>query len=184
MAETMAYEEDPERCQAMMGNKQCCYKGMKLSNGTRASCCEMHGGARDQKIVESESLRNYRLTKFQAKLERHADSGGLKNLREEVAILRVIMEEKLNMCNDTNDLLLHAGMISDLVLKIEKVVASCHKLEGAMGQLLDKQAILQFAGEMIAIISDEIKDATVIDRITGRLMSALGRIGTEMEDGQ
>jgi len=91
-----------------------------------------------------------------------------------------MMEEKLNQCNDFNDVILSSGAISDLALKIEKLVVSCHKLDGSMNQLLDKQAILQLASEMIKIIVDEVGDDTaLVDRITGKIMSAIGRVGND-----
>ena len=59
----------------------------------------------------------------------------------------MILEEVLNKCKDSKDLILKSSVISDLVVKVEKLVSSCHKMEGSMGQLLDKSAILQFAAE-------------------------------------
>jgi len=85
------------------------------------------------------------------------------------------MEEKLNKCEDTNDLLLASGAISDLVLKIEKVVSSCHRLEGSMNQLMDKSAIIQFASEVISIISNKIDDEKILDSIANEILSAISK---------
>lgn len=127
-------------------------------------------------------MRNYRLTKWQARLSEKADAEGLKSLRDEVGILRICLEERLEQCKEPMDLILHSGPISDMVMKIERVVSSCHKLEGSMGQLLDKQAILQFAQVIIGIIGEELagqenKIATIADRI----VESVATIG-KMED--
>jgi len=177
--EKMEFEEDPERCQGRCANGQCPNKGLRKSDGTVYPFCKVHGGYSSEASENKENYRNYQLTKFQARLQRHATSPQIKNLRDEVGILRMMLEEKLNHCSDANDLIMQSGAISDLVLKIEKLVGSCHKLEGSMNQLLDKQAILQFASEVITEISTEIRDAVVLDRITGKLMAAIGRIGID-----
>ena len=84
------------------------------------------------------------------------------------------MEERLNKCSDATDLILQSGPISDLVMKIEKVVASCHKLEGQMGTLLDKQAILQFAQAVISIIASELEgQEAIIDAIATKILTSL-----------
>lgn len=168
----MEFAEDPERCQGIMAQGQCPNKGLLLDNGKRAQFCLVHGQVQDKTAI-NESLRNYRLTKFQDRLQRHASSTKIKDLRDEVGILRMMMEEKLNACNDVNDLILQSSAISDLVLKIDKLVSSCHKMEGAMGQLLDKAALLQFASEMITIISEEVQDTGALDRITTKMLERI-----------
>lgn len=162
--------DDPNRCQAVNKNGQCLNKAVP---GTQY--CAAHGGGVAQEALIKKSLRNYHLTRFQARLERFADAPELKSLRDEIAILRMMMEERLNQCEDAKDLLYQSGPISDLVLKIEKVVASCHKLELATGQLLDKQAVLNFGGELIAIISEEITDEEALGHISSRIMSLINR---------
>ena len=176
------YAEDPHRCQAISRDGQCPNQAVIISsddNGkplTFSSFCIRHATTTHD-MPAQESLRNYRLTKFKAQLDRHATSPQIKNVRDEIGILRMVLEEKLNYCKDTTDLILQSGAISDIVLKIEKLVTSCHKLEGSMNQLLDKQAILQFASEMISVIAEEVTDTAVMDRVTNKLMTIVGRIG-------
>ena len=150
----------------------------------------MHGGNKQIESQEITSLRNYQLSRFKAKLERHAESPNIKSLRDEVAILRMMLESKLDQCGDVTDLILQSGPISDMVLKIDKVVNSCHKLEGSMGQLIDKTAILQLAQEFIAIVTGTIGDATIekelkstmIDKIADQILESVGRVGKKEDD--
>jgi hypothetical protein len=137
--------------------------------------------------IEANSLRNYRLATFhlRARLEQLGVSPGIKSLRDEIAILRALLEQRLEQCKDTTDFILQSGPISDLKLKIEKLVASCHHLEGSMGQLLDKQAILQFASVVIDIISEELKDTKdgteKIAIVGDRIMKSLGDQGKPID---
>ncbi len=156
--ERMDGESDPERCQATTRSGQCEFKGMRLSDETRASYCRLHGGNRSEQAIETQGLRQYRLGNWQAKLERFADSPILKDLRDEIGILRILLEERFLQAQTAGELVLISGPLSDLIMKVEKVVVSCHKLEGSMGQHLDKAAILQLAGKLTAIMSLHLKD--------------------------
>lgn len=157
--------DDPDRCQANSKYGQCTNKQIE---GTKY--CPMHGGDRT-----SNPARNYMLTKFQARLNRMADSPNIKSLRDEIGILRMTLEERLNQCKDSMDLIYQSGPISDLVIKIDKLVLSCHKIEYATGQLLDKQAILQFGTELVTILASEVKDEDILARLSNRITELIGR---------
>lgn len=162
------YPEHPRRCQGIARGDQCMFFALPdVAN------CIMHGGNKQVASREAASLRNYHLTRFHAELQRHSSSDNIKSLRDEIGILRMMMETRLNKCNDDMDLMLQSGPISDLVLKIDKLVTSCHKLEGSMGELLDKTAILQFANTVTAIISEEITDAAAMNRIADKIIGAM-----------
>ncbi len=135
-----------------------------------------HGGSHVVRKEQQEALRNYRLGKWKARVGEFADSQGLKSLREEIGILRVILEEMMNQCNDATELLLFSVRMADLVMKIEKLVASCDKMEGKMGLLLSKDSVLQLASEFVEIINGEIEDMEVIDRISMKMMQATLRM--------
>jgi hypothetical protein len=164
--ERMDGEADPERCQATTRMGQCTMKGFLLESGARGSYCKLHGGNKTQASEVAGNLRQYRIGVWQAKLERFADSPILKSLRDEIGILRVLLEEKLNTVQTAAELTMLSGPISDLVMKIDKLVTSCHKLEGSMGQHLDKAAIIQLAGQMTSIMSIHLAEQPeLLDKI-------------------
>jgi len=164
--------DDPNRCQATTSKGQCLNKAHEHSN-----FCLAHGGNKGAEAAEAASVRNYQLAKFQAKLDRHAASPSIKSLRDEVGILRMLMEEQLNRCKDSHDLVVQSASISDLVMKIDKLVTSCHKLEGSLGQLLDKQVILQFANETITLIANVLKgEDNKIREIADGITGIIGRL--------
>lgn len=171
--------DSPNRCQAMTLKGQCV--GAKAEN---SDYCMMHGGNLGAEMKARAGLRNYRLTVFKARLDQLGDSTEIKNLRDEIAILRLLMEERLNQCKDNMDLIYQSGPISDLVLKIERVVTSCNKLELSTGGLLDKQAIMQFGSEIISVLSNEIKDEVLLARISERLYDTIARTISAQEDDQ
>jgi len=161
--------DDPRRCQGNDAHGQC--RIQAVEGGTH---CPLHGGNGQLAKIQKAAVRDYRLGQWQARVEELGDSSQVKSLRAEIGLLRLLMEERVRKIEDATDLLLQSGPISDLVLKIEKVVTSCHKLEGSMGQLLDKQAVLQFANVVIGIIGEElVNQPEVVSRIADRIIAAI-----------
>ena len=170
---------DPTRCQALAGENQCMNQSVKFPDGTFGTACPVHGGARQFKEWEKTQLKNYQLTKFRQRIGQMSNSDNIKSLRDEIGILRMMLESQINRCSNEYDLLLASHKISDMIDKINKLVTSCHKIEGSMGQLLDKQAILQFAAEVVEIVSKNIEDKVIIEKIADEIMKALARDGDE-----
>lgn len=169
-------EDHPNRCQHNIPAQGQC-RNKAVEGGTN---CEAHGGPMQRRSTEVKNMQNYRLAKaqLQQKIDGFASSSGIKSLRDEIAILRMLMQEHLDKCSDETDLLLKSHTISELVSKISTVVTACHKLEANMGQHLDKQAILQFATEVITVVSSTLDgDEEKINTIANGIMKVVGRIG-------
>jgi hypothetical protein len=149
--------DDPNRCQASSGKEgQCPYKAMKKPDGTYYKHCPRHNASR-AKEYENQRMRNYRLGKFQARMEELADNDSVKSLREEVGITRMLLEEIVNQCQSGTDLIMYSNKIADLVSRIEKLVSSCHRLEERTGMLLDKTALTKLADAIISIVTSHVE---------------------------
>ncbi len=172
----VASQDAPNRCQAIRGDgDQCMNQKMDDSD-----FCPVHGGNRVETKKQQEVTRNYNLTRFRNEIDEKVRSSDFKSFREEIGILRLMLESRLNKCKDTEDLLLMSGPIGELVGRIQGAVLACHKLEGSMGKLLDKQAVIHFASVVIGIISKHVtpdEAAVIADDIT----NALANIGEEDE---
>lgn len=153
-------EDDPHRCKAVVKNGQCGFRAYE-----KEQYCKMHGGGRVNAVTSIEKSRNYRFLKYQDRINHFADNDQVKSLREEIGILRMILEETVNKCKDDTDILIYSPKISETAMKIEKLVVSCHRLETSLGQTLDKTAILSMATRMVNIISEHISDQIIIDKI-------------------
>ena len=170
------YDSHPNRCQNTGSHGQCINLGKLLSNDTYANYCTPHGGAGVQSIINKSTARNYRLSvaRFERQMSEKLNQSEIKGLREEISILRICLQERLNRCMDATDLILQSGPISEMVMKIERVVTSCHKLESNMGMLLDRQAILQFANNVITIIAEQVTDEENLSNIADAILVAVG----------
>jgi len=177
--ERIKEDDDPNRCHGITSAGQCRYIASEKSK-----FCAMHGGNQALESQNKQEIKNYRLTKWRVRVQELAESGGVKSLREEIGILCMMLEETLNMCNDKTELLLYSSKISDLVVKIEKLVTSCNRLENQMGKLLDKSAALHLAGQMVGIITEHITDENLIDIIANdiaKMFLKAGEIGGNIE---
>jgi len=174
---------DPNRCQGVIRSRGQCNN--LAAEGSKF--CLAHGGNRAQNEADKQSLRNYRLTRWTARIQQQADSPAIKSLRDEIGILRILMEERLNKCETEMDLILHSQAIADLVMKIEHVVVSCHKLEDKLKYVVDRSALLQFATMVIdivaTVINELIEDQALADqilqRISDAILQSIGKIGEE-----
>jgi hypothetical protein len=156
-----------ERCEGTISTGQCI--NCKVPG---ADYCPNHGANKQLQARNREAVRNYRLQRWKQRVGEMAESDSIKSLREEVGILRVILEEMLNQCNDSTDLLLYSQRMSDLVMKIEKLVSSCDRLENRMGLLLSKDSVLQLAATYVQIINLHVEDPDVVESISVDMLRA------------
>jgi len=165
--------DDPNRCQAVRGGDgdQCMNAAAEHS-----TFCMAHGGNRAAGTVKKQETRNYRKSKWLARIHDHADSAVIKSLREEIGILRIIMEERLALCKTEMDFILYSAPIQDTVMKIAHLVESCHKLEDKLKVVVDRAQLLQFASMVINIVGSEITDDEVMESIGSKILAAVGKL--------
>jgi len=144
--------------------------------------CSACGDAVQAIAQEKQRIRTYRLAKFQARMDDLVDHANVKSLRDEIAILRIVMEERLNSLSTPMEILSHAHTISDLAVKIEKLVSSCHKIEKSMGEYLDKNTIVQLGMEIVQIVTRHVDDGKAIDNIAKDLSDVISRTINEPEE--
>ena len=158
-----------KQCAAMLPTGAQCHNET-VANGNN---CLSHGGNKQLQAAKSLELRNYRLTQFRAQMQRLSGSDHIKSLRDEIGILRLVMESLINQCPDLPALVMQSAQIGNLTTQIERLVASCHKIEGSTGELLDKQILIKFTDSVISIISDEVKDPETVKRIAQAILEVM-----------
>ena len=150
----------PIRCQHATSLGQCTLEKLAGTN-----YCLIHGG-KGAKVEESRKIRNYRITTYQSRLDEFADNAVFGSLREETAILRLILEGIINQTQGNfTELMMQSTTISDLVIKIEKLITSCKKIEEKSGLLLDRAAALKYGNTLVDIVTRYVTDPEIIDKI-------------------
>jgi len=163
--------DDPDRCQAVNTHGQCLNKATKTGG-----YCPAHGGNKAINADKKERKRLYDLSRYRSRLEEmDSPNQNVKNLREEIGILRIVMEEIINRCDGPVDMLANAPKISDLATKIGKLVTQCHSIDKSLGQYLDKNEIVQIAQEMVGVIAGVVTDADDLTIIIEGIEATLDR---------
>ena len=184
---------DPLRCQAQSKNNtgQCSFlsvAGMQRDgllevldvDGEKdyynVRTCPKHGGVVSAASIVRKELHDYRLQIWQQRVGEFTESVQVKTLRGEIGILRLLLENILHQCHNNQDLILYSHKISELAMKIERLVMSCDRLENRMGLVLDKAAAMLLASQIVDVISRKIDDPMVIDSISGGIIDAIVQI--------
>ncbi len=142
-------EDHPECCES---------QGCIIKSLSGSKFCAAHGGNKGVAATAAKSMKNYRLTKFAAEVQEKQGSSDIKSLTGEIGMLRQIIQEQWNSCEDANDLILKSGPISDLFTKLEKLVNSCNNIDKTLGNLIDKEKVVTFAQTVVNIISPYIPE--------------------------
>jgi hypothetical protein len=171
---------DPNRCTAKGdgGEGQCVFLAVE---GQKT--CAKHAGLLGQKRLEQKRVSDYRLQQWQSRVDEFSASDNVRSLRSEIGILRMMLETTFNQCRSDMDLMLYSSKIADMVMKIDRVVASCAKLEDRQGNLLDKSAVLILAGQIVDAISRHVTDIQVVDDISNEIINLVAKLaGKELEE--
>lgn len=166
--ERVTDEFDPMRCQGSTTRGPCPYKAT-----VAGQFCPMHSGGSLAHHARKEAVRNFRLTQWQSRVNEFADSTEVKSLREEVGIMRLLLENTMNRYKTPDDLYAGTGKVSDLITRLEKLVATCHRLELANNTLMDRNTVLKIASAMIEVIGEFVTDEKVLDLIGDKIVTAI-----------
>jgi len=161
-------QDDEDCCELCLTKGGACYKVVK---GTTR--CPRHGANSQINAQKRENAKQYRLKVWQSRLDEFTEHDAVKSLRDEIGILRIVLEEMMNKCSDRTELLMYSAKISDLTIKIEKLVMSCDRLEKNMGQMMDRPTALKFAAKMVEIVGRHVTDPDQLDSISHELLEEL-----------
>jgi len=156
--------DNPNRCQATTRHGQCIFLAAE-----NHKYCYMHGAA----TAKNKDARLYNIAKYNAKIERFADHTKMKTLTEELAVLRIMLETRLESCQTDRDLLLNSGPLAELVTKIRDTLSANTKLQQALGELLDRQTVVEIAQKIINIVAEEVKDPDTVNAIALKIAEVL-----------
>lgn len=165
--------DDPNRCthDPKDGSGQCMMKAVE--GGDR---CKVHGGGRQLQIMKKKQLRAYAKNKWAASIRENANDSEIKSLREELGIARIMLDQLLNRCKDSHDLLMMSTPIDNMLKTINLIQKTSHTIEKDLDNMVGPEKLAQFSEMLFEIIMDEVEDANVINRISLKLGRALQKM--------
>lgn len=174
----MEYPEDVNRCQANASQGQC-----TLVKVEESDYCPIHGGAKKQKALEKQKFRNYQSELYRRRLNEYSDNAAIKNLRDEIGLLRMMNDTILNACKTDTDLILKSSPIADLVMKINTLVMSCQRMDEKLGVMMDMSAATALISEVIESIAKHV-EGEQLDAIIEEIQAVLTRGPSELQRAQ
>ena len=158
------------QCEYITQDGQC--KGTQTKDG---QFCQVHKAQ-----ASKANLNQYRINcaLLGSSLQRHHAADQLKNVSAEVAIVRSLLEARLNMIENDAELVAAMPVLKDFALTVDKLAQSCHTMDVKLGNLLDKQALMKLAQQIITIIDSNLRplvDTTPTDTSLDELIEEVGR---------
>lgn len=178
---------DKSRCQAVgPSGDQCPFQGMRdptIVPGQSGMSeqdvvflkyCRMHGSA-TAKSMKVQAKRLYMVGRYKTKLDRIMDPELGINLDEELAILRMTLEECLEKYTEV-ELVTMSSHVQSLIRDIANVLVANKKLKSQMGELLDRAAMNKLCDALLVVIVKHVPadkmDAVSID-VAGAIAEAV-----------
>lgn len=137
--------------------------------------CAQHGP-----VDTEQALRHYQITNLLvgANHERHNAVAQIKDLREEIALTRALIETRLNLATNEAELIASMGILHQYLKTVETLVASCHRMDSNLGNILNKSSVLTLAQDMVRIITEELDGVPerdeIVDKIAHRIVETVG----------
>jgi len=155
---------------------------MRVVEGSKY--CPLHGGNKAAQAAAVQTTRQYQLGKWSVRQSQFAESISVKSLRDEIGILRMMIEERLVSCKDSMDLLIASPAISGMVLNVERLVSSCHKIETAMDLMIDKTALVQLGLGIVELVARYVEDPEERETLAKELLTMIEKASTKMGETQ
>jgi hypothetical protein len=173
-------QADSERCDYMTKMGQCPYK--RVAGTAR---CELHAYHTSESHLKIQAHRIYLAAQWHAQIGQFATPDEIKNLRQEIGILKLMLMKIMSSCQSEADLLMRSSSISELILKIGKVVETAHKMDTLTGKMLDKEQLVIFGQKVISLVSEFITDPDVLKKFAHALVDEIKQTGnTELANRQ
>ena len=158
--------DEESRCQAA--------NNCRLMRMPFSQYCPVHGGRSAFEKGKKELADLFRLKRYQARLEEMRDHAESSSFRNEIGILRILLEEKMKIVEDQEELLpIHTPGISDLIMKIGKLVQEAQKLELTLGKYLAEDQAAAMISEIIEIMAAHIEDSDVLEEVSQKLLESV-----------
>jgi len=165
------YPDHPNRCQAVGGSHgdQC----FNLA-APESKYCLAHSGNFAVAQTQLKELNLYRVKKYEKRIREFKEANGARGLEEELAIMRMVLEEILLKCENEGEmgLLLYSTKISETVRDIKTLVLSVERLSSKAGLTIGRSQGVVLAGKVVDIISRHVTDMEALNRIANDIGEA------------
>lgn len=143
--ERISDEFDPDRCNATRKAFGQCM--LKIVPGSKY--CPIHGGDRTHQENVRKNIFSYRLARYQTRLNELTESNTIKSLRDEIAILKFLVQTHLDFVESEGSFGQYSTILSRLISEVQQLAESCAKVELSLDTILDKKDAIEIAQDLI-----------------------------------
>lgn len=132
-----------------------------------------------QHSKESDRIRGYRLAdeSLRERFNQMKSENGLETVRDEVRLLRAMIEERTNMARTEAEKIVAFQVIHPAISTLNKLVESLSKLERQTNAVLSKEALNKLCEGIAQILIEELKEVDgyteIVDRVAARISDAI-----------
>ena len=161
---------DPHRCKASMGTGQC--MGVALAG---SDYCLVHAGSYR---APEKGMRGYLLARAddRAKLAAFAESDNIKSLREEIALTRIMVQERWNSAKSDAERLVMFGAVRPDIQALEKLVKTCNQMEERLGTLLSKPTLSRVGQQICQVLVNRLAGIPNYEQVVDILLSDISGV--------
>jgi hypothetical protein len=162
---------DSDRCMGACRDGQC---RNKAEHGDDY-CCYHNGVSTERE--EKDGLYYLTQARHRIRLAQLKDHEQVKSLREEIALARILVEDRWNQIKNESDLMAACPMLNALLLTLERLIKSSHVIEQNLGVLLAKPTVILLGQNIVNLLIQELKQIEgyeeIVDRITNKMFTAI-----------
>lgn len=128
---------------------------------------------------EADRIRGYRISnpELRERFEHHSRSDLFASLRQEVDLLRSMIEDRVSQANTPAERINVFNAVRPALVDVVKCIETLSKLERQNNIVLGKEALAWLNKEIIQILIGELAEVpgyeTIIDRVAAKLAAAL-----------
>lgn len=159
---------DPDRCKGTFSDGQCMNRASFGSD-----YCQAHGGQIARAEAAESRIYNLNKAQYRRRLAELKDHEEIKSLREEIALCRLLIEERFNKIQNDADLLAAYSTVNSLMLTLERLIKTTHQIEQNLGTLLSKPTVILLGQNLVQIINEELAGVEGYERIVDRTCERL-----------
>jgi len=128
---------------------------------------------------EADRIRSYRLSDPDARqrFDHLANSEALETVRDEVVLLRLLIDERYALAETKADKINAFSVIHPALSTLNKLVESLGKLERQADLVLGREALEKLGDDIVTILIEELTDVDgyteIVDRVASRLATTI-----------
>jgi len=134
--------------------------------------CVIHS-VQDADGSNKQDLYNFKITEVSRRIAKYRNHPDSRNLTVELGLLRLILEETINKCEDAYDLVVNNAQLTSLIERIRVVQQANIGIEQKLNDLLTIEQVTGIAQQLFNAIVVHVKDLDLLEVIAAEFESIL-----------